>query len=252
MSMLQNEQRPVQYLDTKDAYDLWSEVYDTDGNFLQAIDTIEMKTWIPKAAAMAVRDTNEGIDLAADLGCGTGRNTVRLLMLNLPCERVLGLELSSKMLDLARSRCEQAKSKTIVEFKIFDMLSDTIPSNSCGSSDLVISTLVLEHVPAEVFFSVASSLLRSGGILLVSNMHSDMGKISQAGFVDPKTETKVRPLSLPHTIADVLEMASRHGLLLIDEVKEIAVDTDLAQLIGPRGRKWQGIKVWFGAIWKKI
>lgn len=252
MSTLQKHERPVQHLNTKDAYDLWSEVYDTDGNFLQAIDTIEMTTWIPKAAALAAGDAGSRVEFAIDLGCGTGRNTMQLLTVKPPCDRVLGMELSTKMLDLARSRSAQVETCTRVEFELYDMLNEAIPSSINGSADLVISTLVLEHVPVDVFFRVVSSLLRPNGILLVSNMHSDMGKISQAGFVDPKTNTKIRPLSYAHTTGDALDMASQHGLVLVDDVKEVTVDADLAKLIGPRGQKWLGIKVWFGAIWRRL
>ena len=86
-------QSPVRYLDTTTAYNLWSEVYDTDGNFLQALDTIEMQTFLPRTLSMV--QTEQPWKLI-DLGCGTGRNTLRLL--DQAGSIVVGLDASPKML----------------------------------------------------------------------------------------------------------------------------------------------------------
>lgn len=71
--------RSIRYLDTASAYDLWASVYDTDGNFLQALDSIEMKMLLPRAMSMLTDTQNDSPTTkikAVDLGCGTGRNTL--------------------------------------------------------------------------------------------------------------------------------------------------------------------------------
>ena len=98
---------------------------------------------------------------------------------------------------------------------------------------------------------VAADLLKREGCLLLTNMHADMGAISQAGFLDPKSGEKVRPVSYAHRIEDVLQEATRCGFDLIKEVQEIAVEKEMLGRIGKRGEKWIGIRCWFGMILRK-
>jgi ubiquinone/menaquinone biosynthesis C-methylase UbiE len=91
----------VRYLDTTAAYDLWSEVYDTDGNFLQALDNLEMQTLLPRFLSHIADPPPWKL---VDMGCGTGRTTLKLL--SLPGSTVIGLDASPKMLDIAKGRIE--------------------------------------------------------------------------------------------------------------------------------------------------
>jgi cyclopropane fatty-acyl-phospholipid synthase-like methyltransferase len=243
----------VRYLDTASAYDLWSEVYDTDGNFLQALDTIEMKTLLPKALE-SVRSPKPW--KLVDLGCGTGRNTLSLL--RNPGATVVGLELSPKMLEVARSRIDQGLEQTKsperagkVELEVFDMIQEPDPPSSALNADAVISTLVLEHVPVEVFFSKASQILKPDGVFLITNMHSEMGNISQAGFVDPKTGEKVRPQSYAHRVGEVVAEARKQGFELEGDVLERSVDEAGSKALGERAKKWIGVMVWYAMVFRK-
>ena len=244
---------PVRYLDTTTAYDLWSEVYDTDGNFLQALDTVEMQALLPKALSLI--PTRQPWKLI-DIGCGTGRNTMQLLIA-VPGSTIVGLEPSSKMLEIARSCCTAALSAkspssdpTQLHFEQYDMLADHVPLIA-SSADGIISTLVLEHVPIADFFLAASKMLKPGGVLLVTNMHSEMGAISQAGFVDPRTGEKIRPTSFVHTVEDVVHGAEKEGFEVVERVLERGVDERLSCELGPRSKKWIGVTVWFGVCFRK-
>ena len=241
--------RPIQYLDTTAAYDLWSEVYDSDGNFLQALDTLEMQRLLPQMLSHIPSPSPWKL---VDLGCGTGRNT--LYLLEEADATVIGLDVSPKMLEVAKSAvdarmaalsCGQGSAKA-VELDVYDLLSDSPPPFVAQNADAVISTLVLEHIPISTFFIALSRILKPGGLALVTNMHYDMGIISQAGFVDPRTGQKVRPTSFAHTIDDVLAEAKRHGLNVVGEVLERAVDEMMVDSLGERARKWIGVTVWFG------
>jgi SAM-dependent methyltransferase len=241
----------IRYMDTTTAYDLWSEVYDTDGNFLQALDTIQMKSLFPRFLAEIPKSLSWKL---VDLGCGTGRNTSALL--KIPNSEVVGLDASLKMLEVARNNLEMQvngfEATKNVSFAVYDLLGDEGPPDVAIGADGVISTLVIEHVPLPEYFNAVSRILKRSGIILVTNMHSDMGQISQAGFVDPRTGEKIRPKSYAHKVADVKAEAQRQGFELVGDVLERAVDNQTSEELGPRSRKWIGITVWFGMMFRKI
>ncbi|KAJ5956893.1 hypothetical protein N7501_011172 [Penicillium viridicatum] len=275
----------TQYIDTVEAYDKWAEVYDTDGNFLQRLDAIEMRTLLPQFIDRVSKrfqlsppktesetETKEIRPSLVDLGCGTGRNTIQLLStLNTANQAtsfsVIGLDASRGMLDVARTATREYVSKsatqTDVELRILDLLQPEplktqLPSSLCAPGAVgVISTLVLEHIPLERFFAAAAGMMRSGAYLLVTNMHDEMGMRSQAGFTDERG-VKVRPTSYCHAIPDVLDAAVQAGF----EVEEVVgagsdgvvvrgVDEELGDILGARAKKWVGVRVWFGVCFVK-
>ncbi|KAK4941546.1 hypothetical protein LTR10_018565 [Elasticomyces elasticus] len=239
----------VRYMSTSQAYDLWASVYDTDGNFLQALDTIEMKSLMPRMLALLETSQPPRPWKLVDLGCGTGRNTAALL--GVEGADVVGLDVSPGMLQVAKQRLEMIGSQNQLKLEVFDMIEEAQPPESCLNADAVVSTLVLEHIPAGTFFNHVSTILKPGGILLLTNMHSEMGSISQAGFVDPKTGEKIRPTSYSHTLAEVEAEAAKCGLHVVDRVEERVVDQSMVPLLGERSGKWVGITVWFGGIFRK-
>jgi 2-polyprenyl-3-methyl-5-hydroxy-6-metoxy-1,4-benzoquinol methylase len=81
----------VRHLPTREAYDLWAEVYDRDGNPLIALEERHIGALIGETAGLAV----------ADVGCGTGRHAVRLAMQG---AHVTALDFSPGMLAAAREK----------------------------------------------------------------------------------------------------------------------------------------------------
>ena len=240
---------PVKYLDTAAAYDLWSEVYDTDNNFLQALDTVQMQVLLPRLVAAMTLPAPWKL---VDLGCGTGRNTLNLLSIP-SVSRIAGYDLSPKMLEIARRRVADTSHTKAVEFEVYDALGSDAGVQAEGvRADAVISTLVLEHLPVDVFFGQASRMLKSSGLLLVTNMHSEMGGISQAGFVDPRTGEKIRPVaSYAHTVAETVEAAEKFGLEVVGQVEERMVGEEDWEGYGLRAKKWVGVRVWYGGLFRK-
>ncbi|KAI0396319.1 cyclopropane-fatty-acyl-phospholipid synthase [Xylariaceae sp. FL0594] len=244
----------IRYLPTNEAYDKWAEVYDSDGNFLQALDDLELKRLFPRFLG-SIRSPNPW--RVVDLGCGTGRNTA-LLTNGVPDgAEIFALDSSKGMLEVAKSRL--AGSNRGLRFGIFDMLvSPHGPADvALGTVDGIISTLVAEHVPLPIFFAHVAQLLRPGGVLLLTNMHSDMGAISQAGFVDKVTGEKIRPTSYRHTVEDVRIEAQNAGLVVEDDengdgIIERAVDEAMVEMLGFRSRKWVGVTCWFGGLFRKL
>ena len=167
------------------------------------------------------------------------------------------------MLDIARERCSkflEAKATVLtevpkVDFFEFDALQPAnFPSVKGleGAADVVLSTLVLEHLPISTFFDTAKTLLKpSGGYLVLTNMHAEMGRRGQAGFVDEETGDKIRGDSFNYEVEEVLEEGKKWGFELEGKVGERSVeesDVGEGKLLGPRGRKWIGVRVWFGMV----
>lgn len=235
---------------TTAAYDLWASVYDTDGNFLQAVDTIEMKTLLLRMLS-EIRSSKPW--KLVDLGCGTGRNTTALLTIE--DAEVVALDASPKMLEVAKGRLQgvskQSPDRVELHFEVFDLIESSQPPAIALSADAVVSTLVLEHIPCDIFFKHVAQILKPGGVLLLTNMHSQMGSISQAGFVDTETGQKIRPTSYAHTVEEVLAEVERSGLEVIGKLEERAVDESLTEVLGARSKKWVGVNCWFGGLIRK-
>lgn len=286
-----------------------NQVYDSDGNFLQALDTLEMQTMLPsflRVVSSYFQPDDAPTMKLVDLGCGTGRNTMQLFLTAPKNVDIIGLDASPGMLDVARRNLRKVgiasghsddednncsanqddqfevtspREINMVSLNLFNILSwprmlfprscyaststssiATAPGDDIDISTTdtevgvagVISTLVVEHIPLDLFFQCVSALLLPGGYLLLTNMHSEMGEISQAGFIDEATGTKIRPeTSYCHRIADVLSVAERTGLEVIGDVRERTVDETLVEVLGRRARKWVGVKVWFGVLFRK-
>ncbi|OJD16430.1 hypothetical protein AJ78_03417 [Emergomyces pasteurianus Ep9510] len=285
--------REVKYVDTIDAYDQWAEVYDTDGNFLQALDTLEMQSLLPKFLSLLDISNNTAGLKIIDLGCGTGRNTIPLIRAATCTATIVGLEPSRKMLQIARERVarylasvaaapapatkegenltagivaaieQQQQQQQVqlhdsrVSLHLYNLLDygsaegEGTPGSVIENADGVISTLVMEHVPLDKFFGAVGGMLKKSGVLLVTNMHSEMGSISQAGFVDPKTGVKIRPTSYAHTVAEMVEAAEDAGFEVVGHIKEVKVDEDLAAKLGRRAEKWIGVQAWYGGCFRK-
>ncbi|RMZ91724.1 hypothetical protein DV736_g1062, partial [Chaetothyriales sp. CBS 134916] len=241
----------VRYLPTTHAYDRWASVYDTDGNFLVALDAQELRTLFPRF----VSDISTAPPWrVVDLGCGTGRNT-GLIAETGGVGEIAAVDASSGMLQRARDRLGTAAGPgggPVLTFEVFDLINDAQPPTAVLKADAVVSTLVLEHIPCDIYFSQVAKILKPGGVLLLTNMHSDMGKISQAGFVDPVTGEKIRPTSYAHTVEELKRAAEQHGLEPIGEIEEKKVDESMVDSLGPRSRKWVGVYCWLGGLFRKV
>jgi len=228
---------------------------------LQSIDDIELSTLLADFLSLATAQHSSPTIHILDLGCGTGRNTIKLLSYPWPSSlsvRVTGLDFSRAMLDVAAQKTQRMPHKPHFALAdCFPTMKDASASpfpvadglESGAPPDAVISTLVLEHVPLDAFFATLAAVVRPGGYALVTNMHEEMGSISQAGFVDERTGVKVRGESWVYSVDEVLDMA-KTCRFEITKVKERAMEkVDVEEgRVGSRGLKWMGVKVWFGVV----
>ncbi len=255
----------VQHVPTQDAYNEWARVYDSDGNMLQSIDDIEAAVMLSDLFVSISRNVQGKNISLLDLGCGTGRSTSKLLSHLRESDEfnILGLDFSQGMLDVATQKLNPLVSEKQGRVTLRLECCDCFPTVRDPSAsplpavpnlspvNAVISTLVLEHVPLDAYFATLSALLLPGGIALVTNMHADMGRVSQAGFVNTQG-VKIRGTSFAHTVEESLEAAKKAGLTVINsKERQMTKEHIESGMVGERGWKWVGINVWHGLLLEK-
>jgi malonyl-CoA O-methyltransferase len=183
--------------DVAQAYDAWSEIYDSNANATRDLDAQVLRS--------------QGFDLTGrevlELGCGTGKNTEHLAQ----AQSVLALDFSDGMLQKARHRIGSQR----VRFARHD-IRQKLPVPD-ASFDLVVVNLVLEHVEhLGPVFAEASRSLRPQGLLFVCELHPFrqlLGK--QAQFNRPGSGEKVLVTVFQHDVSDFLNAAGAAGLRLV-------------------------------------
>ncbi|KAJ6630410.1 S-adenosyl-L-methionine-dependent methyltransferase [Mycena sp. CBHHK59/15] len=236
------EAKPTVALPVVEAYDLWAKTYDSDGNVLQLLDDELVDGVLPELLS-------KPLGTILDLGCGTGRNTAKLLRYP-AIKQIFGLDATPAMLSQARIRLQDPR----LHLAQYDIIADSPPSTSLlpPALDAALSTLVIEHLPAlPAFFARMHAMLRPGGWLLVTNMHEDMGAVTGAGFVDARG-TRVTTDKFAHTVAEVVAAAIACGFELLDApmVRRVE-DEEHAAALGCRAGKWIRVNMLYGMVFVK-
>ncbi|GAB7023570.1 class I SAM-dependent methyltransferase [Salidesulfovibrio brasiliensis] len=215
-------QRPVREVSTREGYDLWSSIYDTEGNPLVALDSLVLPPLLGDVAGLRV----------ADLGCGTGRYTSWLAKRG---ATVTGLDFSQGMLDQARTKLPDGASVTLQQAD----LTKPLPLDD-GACDLIVSSLVLEHLgDLRPFFAEVRRICRPQGRAVLSTMHPAMFlRDLQAHFVDEQSGEEVRFESHSHQISDFV-MAALSAGFSINALNEHFGEEGLASG-NPRMDKFRG------------
>ena len=139
----------------RQAYDRWSASYDDQPNRTRDLDAVVVRHL---ASGLAVGSVVEA-------GCGTGKNS---RWLSARCRRLIALDFSAGMLEVAAAKVRQRN----VQFIQCDLLQSW--PLAAAKADLVLISLVLEHVPAlEPVLSEAARVLRPGAQLIISEFHPD-------------------------------------------------------------------------------
>jgi len=183
----------AEWREFESGYRDWAPTYDDPANGLFALDAPVVAEILDSLGPANGR-------VALDAACGTGRLTSLLV------ERgygVVGVDGSSEMLDIARSRFPDG------DWRDGDL--HALPVED-GSVDVVLTGLALAHVPSlEPVFEEFARVLRPGGHLVVSDTHHEVilrGSIVKA--VGPAGEPGfVR--TYRHAIGDFLRAALPRG-----------------------------------------
>lgn len=199
-------------LSTREGYDLWSAVYDTDGNPLIALEEPRVAELLGDVRGLAI----------ADIGCGTGRHAVRLAAQG---ARVTAVDFSDGMLARARAKAG-AERVTFVQHDI----AGRLPLSDRGF-DRVICCLVFDHVrDVAGLFGELGRVCAPRGRIVVSIMHPAMMLQGvQARFNDPSTGEKVYPESVANQVSDYVMGALRGGLT-IEHLSEHMIDESIVNI----------------------
>lgn len=179
------------------AYDIWAGQYDVDVNRTRDLAGRLLRDG---ALPFAGRDVVE-------IGCGTGRNTEWLAA---SASTVVALDFSAGMLREAQRRVT-APTVRWVQHDVREPwpLAD-------ASADLVVATLVLEHVEAlEPIFREAARVLRSGGTIFSVELHPMRQLLGrQAEYTDPATGRLERIAAFLHDASEYVRAGLDAGLTL--------------------------------------
>lgn len=196
--------RGYRTVDVRTGYREWRPTYE---------DTVQ------DAMDLALLDELAGVDWAAvaraaDLGCGTGRTAAWLRAHG--AGAIDGVDLVPEMLEAARERGAHASLRE-------GDVADT--GLEGGAYDLVIASLVDEHLPAlEPLYGEARRLARPGGAFVLVGFHPHF--IMSTGMPTHFTGASGEPLAIStyvHLLGDHVTAGLGAGLVLA-EMREGVVD----------------------------
>jgi malonyl-CoA O-methyltransferase len=179
----------------QNAYDEWSETYDTDENLTRDLDqrvTLELFS-------------NLQFDSILEIGCGTGKNTVFLAKIGSVVHAV----------DFSRSMIEKAQEKVQAENVHFSILDITQRWDFEDQFfDLIVCNLVLEHIEdLSLVFSEATRMLQTKGYFFINELHPfRQYKGKKARFSMNEKEIEVE--AFVHHVSDFFYAATENGLTL--------------------------------------
>jgi ubiquinone/menaquinone biosynthesis C-methylase UbiE len=131
-----------------------------------------------RGAALDLVDIKPGMNIL-DVGCGTGSLTIAAKQKQGAEGNVVGIDPSSNMIDLARSKAEKAGVTIAFQVGVIEKLD--FPDNQF---DLVLSSLMMHHLPDELKLTgleQVGRVLKPGGRLLIIEL--DPGAFSLASLI---------------------------------------------------------------------
>jgi ubiquinone/menaquinone biosynthesis C-methylase UbiE len=180
----------------KEAYNIWSEQYDSNKNFTRDLEGDALRSILG----------NFRFDTCLEMGCGTGKNTNWLLS---KANNVVAVDFSEAMLAKAKEKIGDSK----VVFLQANMLDNWI--FIIDKVDLVTFSLVLEHVEdLQPVFLKASSSLSFGGYMYVGELHPMKQYMGSKARFETEEGTQVVEC-FTHHASDFIKAASVAGFKLV-------------------------------------
>jgi ubiquinone/menaquinone biosynthesis C-methylase UbiE len=141
-------------MNTQQAYNIWSEQYDTNENKTRDLEAISLREHIK----------GQTFEYCLEIGCGTGKNTAWLMTQS---KRVLAVDLSEEML----AKAKQKISASNVDFIQADITNDWSFTNG-NQFDLATFSLVLEHIEdLEAIFAQLNKVMQTNAIVYIGELH---------------------------------------------------------------------------------
>ena len=175
-------------------YDRWSESYDSYPNPTVAIDEMSLPAKYANWSNLKV----------LEIGCGTGRHTVRL---ESQSNTVTGIDISEGMLSKAKSKLPN------VEFINANFIEHDFGTHKF---DRILMSLVLEHIDdLDQFFKKVFKLLNANGEILFSEIHPLRAEAGSLAHFKNEDNEEIWLSSTAQTGDEIRTEASSAGLELI-------------------------------------
>jgi ubiquinone/menaquinone biosynthesis C-methylase UbiE len=193
-------------MDIQNAYNEWSDSYDSDENRTRDLDREVIRNHLGDLH----------FDTILEIGCGTGKNTSFLSRIG---QNVRAVDFSQGMIARAREKVQ-------AENVHFSSLDITRPWElESGSFDLIVCCLVLEHIEhLSHVFSEAARVLRPGGSFFIDELHPfRQYEGTKARFY--RSDQKIEVDAFVHHISDFLKPARENHFSLVS-LEEYWHETD--------------------------
>jgi malonyl-CoA O-methyltransferase len=212
----------------QEGYDLWSEIYDEEANALIQLEEMHLFPLLQQGNYKNI----------FDCGCGTGRLALWLRG-RFPEAEVTGADFSQGM--LARARAKSVGQK--INWHDAD-LNRPFPFAE-GGFDLVVSSLVVEHIQSlENYFAGIRQVAMPGGDIFISGLHPAMHFMGiSARFKSKENDAHIMPESCCHSMATVFNAAVGAGLRVV-RIEEHPVDDRLIKIC-EKARRYEGLPLLF-------
>lgn len=185
-------------MNVKEAYNIWSEQYDTNENKTRDLEAISLRD--------NLKELN--FDNCLEIGCGTGKNTEWLGSI---AENILAIDLSEEMLTKAKQKIN-AENVKFIQADINKEWNFTANKKF----DLATFSLVLEHIEnLDSIFQRLNEIISSNGIIYIGELHPfKQYNGSKARFENKEGLQIVTCFN--HNISDFVNAARKYNFQLID------------------------------------
>lgn len=193
-------------MNTKDAYNTWSEQYDTNFNRTRDLEGLALKQVLGEVS----------FKTCLEIGCGTGKNTQWLLT---KADKVVAVDFSLEMLSKAKAKINSEN----IHFMEADITQPWTFTNQ--QFDLIVFSLVLEHIEdLDFIFQNVSNLLAPGGHVYVGELHPFKQYSGTKARFETENGLQIVPC-FTHHLSEFVESAKNFGLAITD-VNEYFDDND--------------------------
>jgi len=185
------------------AYNIWADTYDKEkDNLMLFYDNIILSKLTSQIELKG--------KVILDYGCGTGRNW-SLFLKNEPDE-IIGSDISSKMLEILKSKYESAKIYLIKNYKL-----PFLKNNQC---DIIVSTLVIAHIKNnENLFAEWNRVLKKESDIIITDFHPTL--LAKGGVRTFKHKNKSIAIENNiHTISEIEEQLSPYGFKTVSLIEK--------------------------------
>lgn len=217
-------------MSNRQLYNTWSHFYDTYPNPTVAIDDLSVPPFYENVLGQHV----------LDIGCGTGRHSLRFVAQN--CD-VTGLDLSEGMLEQAAKKIASPLFHP-VRSDFFTYIKEHTRAIEAGEAkpfDFAIMSLALEHFPSpDPVFADVAKILKSAGQFLITEIHparSSQGAL--AHFKIPGSDEELHLEGFSHSETTIREAATKNGFSL-ETVRDF-VGTDLLAQKQPKWSRYKDV-----------